>query len=647
MTVPKIFAYGEVSVIVRDAVAPPEEALRRIGREPGRRAVVVAADPPLALAQMAALLADHLPVGCRSVRLVLSNAARPDVARPLSDMLGVEVVAPTGPVLLLPSGLLFVVGGGWQAYRPGEPVVRHDARHPVPAWAAALPERLDDIAGGGRFTAFPAGLWLHGPAVRGPSLTPSVLAVPVSAEQLTVLVGHPSAPAPDPEDVYAALEALPRQARRRLTLIPYGPGSTVTHEVGERLAARTGGTVDVVAGVPDTDHNGQPVHTTVDENGGRGWRPLADRFLYRAGAAPQVTQWAAEGPPWWRVDPAWSVEVVRCGFWLRGHDDEAEADIARRIPVDSGHAMIYLGERPTRDPAALASVLDRVVGQLPADVARGMRLVVSRAPENARAGAWHRITERYGPLLTVVGNRQLVPIPTIEQPATAEYPVVRPTVALPPVALPPVALPDPAPAGPLEQETAEAVVVPSPSPSVAEPVPEPEPEPAETVAVTSPSVAEPEPVEPAVSEALAQSTVETPVLPAAPVPPPPWRGVVFAAWRSADEWRPGAVFTAPDMLDAAVRAPDEAAAELVAVWSVDGRRLPGAGLTRPAVAFPPGTRFRTLDVDTADPRWSRIVLLRELPQPDSTIADSMPDTRVRETLRRAVEASRRAPQPVG
>ncbi|MFG1610214.1 hypothetical protein [Actinoplanes sp. NPDC049265] len=516
----RVLGHPQTTVVLRGTDGPPEAVVTALPREPGRHTVIVAADPPLPVDELATILGQRLPVGCESIRLVLSDAGRPDVARPLSDRLRIEVVAPSGAVTLLSGGRVFVSGGGWTAYRPGQPPERQGPRHPAPGWEA------DPVPG---FAATPSGLWLHGSA--GPLPPPALLAIPVDPTQPAVVVGHPAAPLT--LDLVDALERLPKAVRRRMLLIPYGPDSAQTHRIAERLAARDGGTVEVLAGVPDTGPGGEPVLTTVDAAGHRGWQPLTSRVRYRAAAAPEVT--AHRLPSGRGTLGDLVVSPVRAGLWLHGeHDPEAEA--ARRVPADA-HPLLVLGSAAQADVASLPSRVAALAPLLP-----GLRLVVNGPPADGRAAQWRSLTETYGPLLVVVAGGELAVLPAAEHLGTGEYPLVTPRVS----------------------PTAPAAA-PQPVPTVAAPVVE--------IGVVRLVTAEFVPVDEG----------ETRELPGT---------VACARWLPPDgSWTPGQELAATDPATAAL--PDVAPGEAtVLVWSVNGRH---DGIGR--VEFGPEARFRVLAVD--------------------------------------------------
>ncbi|MFG1871500.1 hypothetical protein [Micromonospora arborensis] len=230
---PRVHGYDRVTLIVRGNAMPPELAPARLPRERDRHTVVVAADPPLDLPTLTALLSHHLPVRCASIRLVLSESGRAGFAQVIADELRIEVLAPAGPVLLLPSGMLFVTEGQWWRFRPGAAGERQGARHPAPDWERLLALHPRVLPPGVRVTAVPAGLWLHDAEPPVPPLTTALLSLPVDPERPTVVIGGPAGAPLPPESVHATLEALPRALRRRMILLPYRGEVGTAGTVGE------------------------------------------------------------------------------------------------------------------------------------------------------------------------------------------------------------------------------------------------------------------------------------------------------------------------------------------------------------------------------------------------------------------------------
>ncbi|WP_436535638.1 hypothetical protein [Actinoplanes sp. HUAS TT8] len=593
---PRVLSTAGVTIVHRGVQPPPAEAVTAIGPEAGRHTVIVAADPPLRLSELGGLLEDRLPIGVGSIRLVLSGAGRPDVARPLADGLRREVVAPSGSVLLLPSGLLFVADGGWIAFRPGQGAEVQGSRFPAAPWEWT-PDAVPRVLPGGlNARGVPAGLWLTAGGMHDVPLPAEVLSVPVDPERPTVLLGHPGEPPMDPEQALTSLAALPKAIRRRLTLLPNGLGSVVAHLIGERLAIRTGGEIDVVAGVPDTD-DGVPVFTTIDAEGRRGWQPYAERVRYRAAAEPRIVAWRAPLPggtgdqPVQRVGAGLTVEVIRAGLWLRG-DENPDAEQARRVPAET-QPLLVLGVAATDRVAELPGALDALAGSLPARVARSLRLVVTRPPRDGQAPGWREIVARFGPPLVVVGDGEFAVLPSADLLGTGEFAVIEPRTA--------TTLPD-EPARPAVPRAAVAVP---------------------TVVVTVPL-----PGGAPLLDAEGMWTLQ----PSADDGLPSYRGTVWTAWEPPPGgWRVGGEVITGGPADALAR-PDftEPAGAVVAVWSASGRRLPGAA---GHVRFPAGTRLRVLVVETG------LVLLREVTSDD--------DSRIRVQLRRTEQARRRGTARAG
>lgn len=639
--------YPGVAVVARGAAPPPPEALARITREAERQTVIVAADPPLQLPELVQLLADHLPVGCRSVRLVLSRAGRPEVAQELAERLRVEVVAPTGRVLLLPSGMLFATDdgqpgggwpGGWYAFRPGAPVAHAGARHPAPEWQAVVPTgRL--VAGGLRLTSIPAGLWLHESEPVQIRLDGLISTIPVLREAPSVLVGRAGDPPLDDERAYAALAGVAQQLRR-LTLIPYGPDSVGSHRLAERLADGTGATVDVVGGAPHTASNGGLLFLTVGPDGSRGWRPFGERFRYRAGSAPQVVQWR----PVLSTEPVaaaterlvddWRVEIVRAGWWLHRAGDDSDAESARRVPADATRPLLVLSASAMARPAVLPSLVGRLQAALPPEVGSALGLVCLRPPAIELRTQWLPLIGRYAPVLVVSGDGDLAALTAVDR-VMGRAPVVDAPDVEPAVAgvagetaksIPPGARANGGPLADTRRTSAfalPAVTMPTRAPGGHHLIPEN----VDTGLALHAGAEETD---------LGVSTL-TGLLAGAP-----YRGPLLASWQPAGgRWQVGTVYRAREVMGAvpAPGAPPASPAP-IAVWSITGRRpAANADAAGTAVFFAPGSRFVVLEMYQPD-----TVLLRELPPPAGGVPDdSLPDAVVRRRLHQLLTAYRRAP----
>ncbi|RKR86727.1 hypothetical protein BDK92_0992 [Micromonospora pisi] len=678
---PRVHGYDRVTLIVRGNALPPELAPTRLPRERDRHTVIVAADPPLDLPTLTALLGRHLPVRCASIRLVLSEAGRPGIGQVIADELRIEVLAPAGPVMLLPSGMLFVTTGQWWRFRPGEAGERQGARQPAPDWERLLPLSPRVLPPEVGMTAVPAGLWLHDTRPPVPSLTAAVLSVPVDPERLTVVIGRPAGAPLPPEPVYAMLEALPRALRRRMLLVRYGAEGGTADTVGEWLAARTGGTIEVVSEAGDT---GGSRSAPVESDDRRRWRPFAQRLIYRAGAAPQVTQWrdplpgvpSSAGAQ--QVEPDWAVEVIRSGLWLRSADDDSEQELVRRLPIDDRHPLLVVGATGVARPARAVTVLDAVVNRLPVDTASVLRVVVTRPPAEGDAGLWEPVVERHGPLLAVVGPGHLVELP-------GRVAVEPEPGAVPGPEAPSEPEPEPAPAptpAPTPAQEPEPEPAPEPEP-VSEPGPalEPDPAPGPVSVPQSPPQLRPAPtpeirVEEAPMPGPAAEHWSSPEperqdqVPTRPASRGHYTGVVFADWGfdPTPDWRAGQDVRVPEELTGTT-APwqpqrpgrSEPAGPVLLIWSVAGLRTGEAGPpVGDRVRFAPGSRLRVVEVEHLGRDEPVLVLLRdtgpergeqsgETPatagdptyDPTGPGRDAELDRQARSALRRAVEAVRR------
>ncbi|XVV13950.1 hypothetical protein ACQP2X_06220 [Actinoplanes sp. CA-131856] len=581
----RVVGHPGTTVVLRGADGPPEAVIAALPREEGRHTVIVASAPALGAEALAGVLAERLPVGCRSIRLVLSRAGHAGMAGVLAARLRLEVVAPRGTVTLLPDGRIFAAGGGWELFRPGQTPVRQGARHPAPAWEESLGDHP-------AFTAIPAGLWLHYDDEE--KVPPALLAVPVDADQPTVVIGSPGGPIDDAR-AFEALETLARAVRRRLLLVPYGPDSARLHKVAERLATRDGATVEVLNGVPDAG----AVLTTVDRAGHRGWRPFGERFRYRAGVSATVV---AARPPGVELDGV-AVEVVRAGLWLRGAA-EVNDGAARRVPADA-LPLLVLGSEVTARPEELAGRVAAVAGLLP-----GMRLVVTVPPADTGSAVWRELTDAYGPLLVAVGDGELAPLPeTGRGPSRSSdhdtpSPIDRAT-------------PPETERGELPQGQQGSL------PGTGNELPGPAAGPLAVATVPGPVVMTGAVRLVAVDEAATDQEGAV----AGPSGGEESRGVpVMARWLPPRAWVAGQVLATPgpSAAVAAHVAPGDAG---VMVWSVSGRTRADA-----TVEFGPGTLFRVLGVD-----GPAQVLLREVAADDGRSDDA-----VREALRRLAAARGRA-----
>jgi hypothetical protein len=187
---------------------------------------------PAMMNELADVLAEHFPPRCNRVRLVAWNSGclhddRPAPAYQLATRLGVEVIAPAGPLLGVPGGSLFAAAGrgaqrpgGWWRFAPGSAPSRVGWRYPAPHWDRDLGE-AGELGNGLVVEQVPAGLWLHRSGYRG--VTDLVFSVPVDPDNPALVVSHPDEEPLHREDLARALAILPRRTVDRLVFTPYGP----------------------------------------------------------------------------------------------------------------------------------------------------------------------------------------------------------------------------------------------------------------------------------------------------------------------------------------------------------------------------------------------------------------------------------------
>ncbi|MEU4339284.1 hypothetical protein AB0F59_32325 [Micromonospora lupini] len=604
---PHVHGYDGGILITRGDALPAGLVPARLPRESDRHTVVVAADPALDVAALITLLRRHLPVRCQSIRLVLSESGRA-AAQTIADELGLEVIAPGGPVMLLPSGMLFAVKDEWRRFRPGgESADRHGVRQPPPDWERLVPLRLRALPPGLQATTIPAGLWLHDDVPPTTPLTGAMLSVPVDPARLTVVIGRPGHALPS-ESVHAALAALPRTLRRQMTLMPYGTDGGAAHSVAEWLTLRHRATIDVLAGVDGA------AAEEASAGQGWGWRPFAQRTVYRPGNAPQIVQWLE--PPLGvattngvhRANEDWEFEVIRSGLWLRPVGETQEQEFIRWLPIDEQHPLLVLGAAAVHQAARSLPLVSAVANQLPSDVSRRLRLAVTHPPAAADAPPWAVLLDRFGPLLGVIGPGQLVE------------------------------LPDPSKPSPHLENPSAAVVVPSPTPL---PTSAPPPE---TRVVHAQPESPPSRFERLRLHQRRSSDGQ------------PYLGAAFADWHleMPHGWHPGAELRMDEaMFATTVPSPPASAKRPVSgpalvIWSVTAVRIDGSTSgAGERVRFPAGSRMRVVGVEHSEANGVTLALLRDVsrgdghePQPGD---DAVLDRRARSALYRTVEAVRRVP----
>jgi hypothetical protein len=352
---------------------------------------------PAMMNELADALTDRLPPRCNRVRLVAWNSGclhddRPAPAYQLASRLGVEVIAPAGPLLGVPGGSLFAPAGrgaqrpgGWWRFAPGSAPSRAGWRYPEPQWDADLGE-VGEIGDDLVVEQVPAGLWLHRNGYR--SVTDLVFSVPVDPADPALIVSHPSEAPLQRDDIARALHALPRRTLNRLVFTPYGPQPIADGRLGDVAAAALGSPARVRPGLPLYGSGGRRALVTVDSDGRPCWRPFARELRYRPHTAcAEASDWAnpvpgllspPDAPATFPLGSGWAAEVIEAGLWIRPAQSAEPADWARGLPLDADECTVVVGAPSTGHPEPPVELICDLLRNLPADARSRVRLAVHR-----------------------------------------------------------------------------------------------------------------------------------------------------------------------------------------------------------------------------------------------------------------------------
>ncbi len=385
------------------------------GSEPGSRAAAVVASwgpadelcvvvnshtvrlLPAMLDELADTLALRLPPRCEAVRLVAWDGAcshdnRPAPAYLLASRLGIEVIAPAGPLLGVPGRSLFAPPargpqrrGGWWRFRAGTVPALVGWRFPAPRWEIDL-NAVGELPRGLVLDQVPAGIWLHRPGNR--SVSDLIFSVPVDPADPALILSHPGEAPLHADDLRRAANALPPRAVERVILTPYGQRPVAEGPIGEVAATVFGKNVRVRTGLPLCAAAGQRAVVTIDDGGLPRWRPFAREVQYRPHiAAPSVVDWSNPAPrllaeptglATFALDSGWVVEVIEAGMWLRPVHPLESANWIRTLPLDVDRCTVVIGAPHVSDPAPSDLLVTALLKQLPADTRARLRLAVPR-----------------------------------------------------------------------------------------------------------------------------------------------------------------------------------------------------------------------------------------------------------------------------
>lgn len=366
------------AVMARSLLVPPGE-VAVLGRSSGSVDWRAVADALLAVVSSGAV-----------VRLAVPGVGSPDTsgqvpAAVLAEHAGFEVLAPAGRLEPIPGGTLFA-DEGWRRFGAGSSSSdgggQHDSavgrRFPAPRWQPAVDSTADGGSVAGLLhTPIPAGLWVYPDAADqpAPGRDDPAYAIPVDADRPVLLVGRPGAAAPDPDAVVAVADALPCTLRGRLTVVPYGPGATVSAQVCQMLARRWACTVTMDTGVPTLHHDNRVVPVVVDSEDVGRWAPPISQLAFApsgqpspAGSVDFLVGLAWVEPDAYQLTAQWVVEVVQSGVWLRPPRSGESAPAVREQPWRSGRMAIVVGVPGTPWDDEARRALRELLVRLPAPV---------------------------------------------------------------------------------------------------------------------------------------------------------------------------------------------------------------------------------------------------------------------------------------
>jgi hypothetical protein len=367
---------------------------------PNEMAVVVASHtlrllPPM-MNELADLLVEQLPPRCTRLRLVAWNSGclhddRPAPAYQLATRLGIEVIAPAGPLLGVPGGSLFAPAGrgvqkpgGWWRFAPGSAPSRVGWRYPAPQWESDLAE-LGEPAHDLVVEQVPAGLWAHRAGYH--SATDLVYSVPADLADPALIVSHPDEQPLSRDELARIISALPMRAIERIVFTPYGPRPVADSRLGDAAASLLGGGARVRTGLPLYAAAGKRALVTVDADSRPRWRPFVRELRYQAHAAfAAPADWTNPAPSFlgppvahatFALGSGWAVEVIESGLWVRPAQPVESVEWVRTLPLKVDECLVVVGATPGGYPPP-GPVVATLLQHLPADARSRVRIAVPR-----------------------------------------------------------------------------------------------------------------------------------------------------------------------------------------------------------------------------------------------------------------------------
>ncbi|MFG3113664.1 hypothetical protein ACGF4C_04660 [Streptomyces sp. NPDC048197] len=463
----------------------------------------------------------------------------------LADRLRTEVLVPTGELVRVDDGSLFVRGdaeSGWIRLRPDAAPHWDSRRAPKPLWEDWMVNQSWTPGPLGVCEPLPGGAWLR-PASdalwhRAHRLRLTSV-VPCDRRRLCVVLGHPGDAALPLTDVARFWRAVPEEHRGEVRFVGYGPVAAPGEEtLGQALSDLLGRPVTVYCGLPVAGPavTGEPDVHAVCPDGSPGWRPFARElgYLPRQQCGGQVLpprpfshRLPVHGlpelsPGVYGYAPDAVLEVTQSGLWMRPPTEPADAHAVRALPLDPTAAKI-LYDTSSRQSAERMQLL--ALGALwrldPATRQSSQVLPAAMAVSGVAAPGGQEVTVGQ----VVSGGQEvpagpaaggLAPAGSVPAPETV---TARPGAAAATTEPDPEPAPDPAPVTP-----GPAPVTPDPAPATApaaaaEP-PEPLPAPPPAVRLEADLLPPPPEAEAASAAPVSAAPASVPAF-AGDTPPPP------------------------------------------------------------------------------------------------------------------------------
>lgn len=336
------------------------------------------------------------PQGRHRIWIVVSGLTRPradglSMAQRLAEEIPADIVAPDGPLVLVPGGTLFSgPHGGWNLFAAGSPPRNFAHRYPTPRWESTLPKGSTN-APGVLADQIPAGLFIRPSQGTPGDPVGGRTTVSQSPHHPRVLV---SAPPVDPGVLASLIGRLHPGVLGQVELVPTSPKALPIGQV-RHLAAALGNDVLVSTGFVLRDGNGIERTVVHDDASGESWHPFpralrcsADGTTKVVAATPPPSGWVPAGPLAYRPSQDSGgvlARVVPAGLALAPGIPKAPTDAdqlafeAHRMTVAIGDPCVSLAPGTAR---ALRLLLEALTPQQRGKV---RLLVLGLADERTRA----------------------------------------------------------------------------------------------------------------------------------------------------------------------------------------------------------------------------------------------------------------------